>query len=327
MSVGAASPWPVLCIMGPTAVGKSALSLDLADRLPCDLVSVDSAAVYREMDLGTAKPSVAERARHPHALVDVRDPADAYSAADFRRDALAAMATARAAGRVPVLVGGTMLYFRVLAQGIADMPAADPAIRRHFAAREKAEGLPALAAELAEIDPIAAARIDPRNAQRVKRALEVHAVSGEPISAFWARQADGTSALSGYAPIWLALLPDDRVRLHAIIGQRFNAMLAAGLVDEVRALRARGDLSPDLPSIRAVGYRQVWAHLEGEYGAEEMREKALAATRQLARRQLTWLRRWPKAEYIELKAGGRPPAALAAGLGVRLRELGARALS
>ena len=327
MSVKVTAPWPVLCVMGPTAVGKSALALGLADSLPCDLVSVDSAAVYRGMDLGTAKPSMAERARHPHALIDVRDPAEAYSAADFRRDALAAMADARAAGRVPVLVGGTMLYFRILAEGIADMPLSDPVIRAHFAAREAAEGLPALAAELAEVDPAAAERIDPRNAQRVKRALEVQAVSGEPISAFWARQADSASALADYAPIWLALLPKDRARLHAIIERRFDEMLAAGLVDEVRGLRARGDLSPDLPSIRSVGYRQAWAHLDGDYGAGEMREKAIAATRQLARRQLTWLRRWPDAEYVELEVGGHPPETLAVELRVRLEALGSRALS
>jgi len=319
-------PWPVLCIMGPTAVGKSALALDLAERLPCDLVSVDSATVYREMDVGTAKPSRAERARHPHALVDIRDPADAYSAADFRADALAAMAAARNAGRVPVLVGGTMLYFRVLAEGIAEMPASDPAIRAHFAAREAAEGLPALAAELAKIDPIAAERIDPQNSQRVKRALEVHAISGEPISAFWARQTDSAAALRDYAPIWLVVLPDDRSRLHGIIEQRFDAMLDAGLVDEVRALRARGDLSTDLPSIRAVGYRQVWEHLDGAYDAAEMRARALAATRQLARRQLTWLRNWPDGEFVEVEAGGRPSDALAVDLQARLEGMRAHAL-
>ncbi|MEE4300878.1 MAG: tRNA (adenosine(37)-N6)-dimethylallyltransferase MiaA [Pseudomonadales bacterium] len=298
--------WPLLLLMGPTAVGKSALAEAIAERVPADLVSVDSAAVYRGMDLGTAKPAAELRARHPYALIDIRDPADPYTAADFRRDALAAVARARAAHRVPILVGGTMLYFRVLEEGIADMPAADAAIRAELDARERDAGLPALVAELERVDPEAAGRIDRRNPRRVKRALEVYRVSGRGISSFWASQADARRDLEGFELLRIGLLPDDRSALHRVIAERFEAMLAAGLVDEVRGLRARGDLSPELPALRAVGYRQVWEYLEGERDAAELRARAVAATRQLARRQLTWLRRWPGLETLEVAPGAMP---------------------
>jgi tRNA dimethylallyltransferase len=314
----AAAPWPVLCIMGPTACGKTELALAVAGARPADLISVDSALVYRGMDIGSAKPSRELRARHPHALVDIRDPADPYSAADFRRDALAAMEASRAAGRLPVLVGGTMLYFRVLEQGIAVMPEADSALRTELDARVEREGIDALHAELARLDPVAAERIHPRNAQRIKRALEVRLVSGRPISDWWAEQ----DAEAGLAPHWrplrIGLVPRDRAALHRAIERRFDAMLGAGLMDEVRALRRRGDLDASLPALRAVGYRQAWAHLEGECDAEAMRERALAATRQLARRQLTWLRSWPGVERIEVDPGEPLPGSVIDGVLAKL---------
>lgn len=315
------APWPLVLLMGPTAVGKSALALDLAERFPVDLVSVDSAAVYRGLDIGTAKPSPALRARHPHALVDIRDPADPYTAADFRRDALAAVRDARSAGRVPILVGGSMMYFRVFEEGIAEMPAADPAIRAELDAREESEGLGALVAELERADPDGAARVDLRNPPRVKRALEVYLASGRGISTFWAGQADARRDLEGFEVLRLGLLPDDRAALHRVIGERFDAMLGAGLVEEVRALRARGDLSLELPALKAVGYRQVWEHLEGRCDAGEMRERAVAATRRLARRQLTWLRRWPGLDVVEVTPGEAPGPDAAQALAERVLRL------
>jgi tRNA dimethylallyltransferase len=305
--------------MGPTAVGKSALAVELAERLPVDLVSVDSAAVYRGLDVGTAKPSPALRARHPHALVDCRDPAESWTAADFRREALDAARRARAAGRVPVLVGGTMLYFRVLEEGIAEMPPGDPDVRARLDALEASAGPDALRAELERVDPVAAARIDLRNPRRVKRALEVHAVSGRPISDFWARQAGARRELADWATLRIGLVPDDRAALHAVIAERFDAMLARGLVEEVRGLRARGDLSPELPALRSVGYRQVWEYLEGHGDAAMMRERALAATRRLARRQLTWLRGWPGLETVAVRPGEAPGTTLADALETRIR--------
>lgn len=315
------APWPLVLLMGPTAVGKSALALALAERVAAELVSVDSAAVYRGMDIGTAKPSVALRARYPHALVDIRDPADPYTAADFRADALAIARRARAAGRVPILVGGTMLYFRVLEAGIAEMPAADAGVRAELDTLEREAGLGALVAELERGDPEGAARIDLRNPRRVKRALEVQRLSGSGISTFWARQADARRDLEGFELLRIGLLPTDRQALHAVIGERFDAMLAAGLVDEVRGLRARGDLSLDLPALRAVGYRQVWEHLEGHYDAGEMRERAVAATRRLARRQLTWLRRWPGLGTFQVAPGGAPGPEVAEQLAERMAAL------
>lgn len=312
MATGAASAAsrPVLCIMGPTACGKTELALAVARARAADLVSVDSALVYRGMDIGSAKPSPELRRRHPHALVDIRDPAQPYSAADFRRDALTAMEASRAAGRLPVLVGGTMLYFRVLEQGIAAMPEADPALRAELDDRAERVGPDALHAELARLDPVAAERIHPRNAQRIKRALEVRLASGRPISEWWAEQEAEAGLGPDWRPLRIALVPRDRGALHAAIERRFDAMLAAGLVDEVRVLHRRGDLDASLPALRAVGYRQVWAHLEGECDEAVMRERALAATRQLARRQLTWLRSWPGVERIEVDPGAPLPGAV-----------------
>jgi tRNA dimethylallyltransferase len=241
--------------------------------------------------------------------VDVRDPAQPYSAAEFRGDALAALDAARTAGRLPVLVGGTMLYFRVLEAGIAELPAADPALRAELAARLEAEGPAALHAELARVDPDAAGRIDPGNPQRIQRALEVWRASGRPLSWWWARAPTGRVLEADYALHRFALVPGDRAALHAAVAARFEAMLAAGFLDEVRALRARGDLSPALPSMRAVGYRQAWEHLEGAFDAGELRARAVAATRQLARRQLTWLRRWEGVHRIEVAPGSTPGGA------------------
>jgi tRNA dimethylallyltransferase len=278
---------PAVLLAGPTATGKSALALALAARFPAEIVSVDSAQVYRGMDIGTAKPDAATRARVPHHLVDVIDPTDAYSAARFRHDALAAVAAIRSRGRLPLLVGGTMLYFKVLTEGLSALPTADPTVRARLNARAAREGWPALHAELARIDPATAARLEPTDSQRIQRALEVHALTGRPLSAL-----QGTRENAGaLGPIVrIALLPHDRAALHAAIAARFDAMLAAGLVDELRGLRARHALTADLPSMRCVGYRQAWEYLEGAIDAAALRAKGIAATRQLAKRQITWLR-------------------------------------
>jgi len=285
-----------ICLMGPTASGKTALALALADRLDCGLVSVDSAQVYRGMDIGTAKPEPAVLARYPHRLIDIRDPAEPYSAAEFRRDALTAIGEILAAGRTPLLVGGTMLYFRALIHGLAEMPGADPAIRAGIAALAAREGWEAVHRRLAAVDPVSAARIDPGNRQRVQRALEVYLASGRPMSSLHAAQSPAADLPCRL--LQLALIPANRAALHRRIAARFHAMLAAGFLDEVRALKARGDLHPDLPSIRSVGYRQAWDYLDGRVSRQEMSERAIAATRQLAKRQLTWLRSWPGLEIL-----------------------------
>jgi len=274
--------------MGPTASGKSALALALAEALGGEIVSVDSAQVYRGMDVGTAKPTAAERARVAHHLLDVVDPTEAYSAARFARDAAAAIGAIRAHDRVPIVAGGTMLYFKALTEGLSALPEADPVARAAIDARAAREGWPALHAELARIDPVTAARLAPADAQRIQRALEVHAVAGVPLSVLQGRRAPAASALG--RTIALAIVPPDRVVLHAAIAERFDAMLAGGLVDELRALRTRYALDPALPSMRSVGYRQAWRFLDGEIGARELREQGIAATRQLAKRQFTWLR-------------------------------------
>ncbi len=287
-------PPPIVQLMGPTASGKSALALALADRFPLEIVSVDSAQVYRGMDIGTAKPDRATRMRVPHHLIDILDPTEAYSAARFRIDALAAIAAIRARGRVPLVAGGTMLYFKALREGLSALPAADRATRSRIDARAAVEGWPALHAALARVDPETAARLSPTDAQRIQRALEVHALTGIPLS-----QLQGTRA-AGDAPgpiVAIALLPADRPRLHAAIAERFDAMLDAGLVNELRRLRARYALTPNLPSMRCVGYRQAWAFQDGEIDAATLRVKGIAATRQLAKRQLTWLRATPAAAF------------------------------
>ncbi|WP_287983606.1 tRNA (adenosine(37)-N6)-dimethylallyltransferase MiaA [Piscinibacter sp.] len=285
-----------LCVAGPTAAGKTAAALAIAQALPVEIVSVDSALVYRGMDIGTAKPSAAERAQVPHHLIDILDPAQAYSAARFVAEAQALVDAIRARGRLPLLVGGTMLYFKALFDGLDAMPAADPAVRAALDAEAAERGWPALHAELARIDPATAARLPPTDAQRIQRALEVFRQTGRPISAF----QRGTRPARPLPPL-LALEPGSRAWLHERIGQRFDAMLRAGLVGEVAALRARGDLHPGLPSMRCVGYRQTWEALEADDLAA-LPERGRAATRQLAKRQLTWLHAMPQRETIAADA-------------------------
>ena len=272
--------------MGATATGKTALACALAERFPLGLVSVDSALVYRGLDIGTAKPDAATLARHPHRLVDIRDPSEPYSAAEFRGDALAAMDAIAREGRVPLLVGGTGLYFRALATGLSALPEADPDVRARIAEEASRAGWPALHEKLRSLDAASAERIRPGDAQRIQRALEIIERTGEPMSALMG----GPPERAPWRILKLALVPRDRATLHARIAERFDAMLASGFLDEVRALRARGDLDPDLPALRAVGYRQAWEHLEGVTDAPTFRERAIFATRQLAKRQITWLR-------------------------------------
>jgi tRNA dimethylallyltransferase len=276
-------------LMGPTASGKTALACQLSERFPLDLISVDSALVYRGMDIGTAKPDAAMLARYPHALIDIRDPVQPYSAADFRADVLPVMQHISDRGRVPLLVGGTGLYFRALQQGLSDLPEADPATRARLSAEAEQLGWPAMHARLAELDPIAARRIGCNDAQRLQRALEVIELTGRPLSELQRSGAAGASSFP-WRVLKLALLPTDRGVLHARIAQRFDAMLAADFLDEVRLLRTRHDLHADLPAIRAVGYRQAWEHLDGLTDLAEFRDRGIFATRQLAKRQITWLR-------------------------------------
>ncbi|HEX4523044.1 MAG TPA: tRNA (adenosine(37)-N6)-dimethylallyltransferase MiaA [Casimicrobiaceae bacterium] len=277
---------PAVLLMGPTASGKTAVALELATRLPVEIVSVDSAQVYRDMDIGTAKPDAETRARVRHHLIDLIDPDQAYSAARFRIDALAAIAGIRARGRIPLLVGGTMLYFKALREGLSDLPPANVALRARLDARASDEGWPALHAELARVDPATAARLDPTDSQRIQRALEVYELSGRPLSALQgARRSPAEAGL-----VSLALVPNDRAELHRRIGARFDAMLAAGLVDELANLRRRFRLDASMPSMRCVGYRQAWRFIDGDGDGDALRERGAAATRQLARRQLTWLR-------------------------------------
>ena len=296
-----------LCLAGPTASGKTAAALAIAQRWPVEIISVDSALVYRGMDIGTAKPAAAERAAVPHHLIDIRDPLQAYSAAEFVRDATRLIGEIQARGRRPLLVGGTMLYFKALFTGLDAMPAAHPALRAQIDAEARERGWPALHAELAQVDPVTAQRLAPNDSQRIQRALEVWRASGKPISAYHAHATDAINLIAPHAaPVRVGSLfslePQDSSWLHVRIAQRFDAMLAAGLLDEVRALRARGDLSPDLPSMRCVGYRQAWEHLNGEFDAHGLRERGIAATRQLAKRQLTWLRSMPQRQVVPCDA-------------------------
>lgn len=274
-----------ILLAGPTASGKSDWALALAERMPVEIVSVDSAQVYRGFDIGAAKPDAATRQRVPHHLLDIREPHETYSAGEFVADAHAAIRASRARGRWPLLVGGTMLYFNALVRGLAPLPPADAAIRAAIDARAAQSGWPALHAQLAAVDPRAAARIHPNDPQRIQRALEVYEISGRPLSD-WHRQTQPPAELR-----WLrfALVPEDRAWLHARIERRFLAMLEAGFVDEVRRLRARPGLDAAAPSLRAVGYRQLWRHLQGEVDLAEATRLAVAASRQLAKRQLTWI--------------------------------------
>ncbi len=298
---------PAVFLMGPTASGKTALAVALAERFPLEIISVDSALVYRGMDIGSAKPDAATLARAPHHLIDIRDPAETYSAAAFRDDALHLMADITARGRVPFLVGGTMLYFRALLKGLDDLPRADAALRRTLEADAAARGWPALHADLAAVDPATAARLAPNDAQRIGRALEVFHLSGRPMSALLAR----AESVLPYRVLQLALIPSDRAELHRRIAARFDVMLAEGLLDEVRRLRGDPRLTPDRPAMRAVGYRQAWAVLDGVIGSAELREHGIAATRQLAKRQLTWLRSWSDAVVLDCLAADLEAQAVA----------------
>ncbi|MGH8234431.1 MAG: tRNA (adenosine(37)-N6)-dimethylallyltransferase MiaA [Rhodanobacteraceae bacterium] len=279
---------PAIFLMGPTATGKTALACELADRFPVELVSVDSALVYRGLDIGAAKPDAETLAKYPHALIDIRDPSEPYSAAMFRDDALEAMRAIAARGKVPLLVGGTGLYFRALEHGLSTMPSADPELRARMRGEAADVGWSALHARLKAHDPQAATRIRPSDAQRIQRALEAIELSGSTLSELHA--TGKASSKLPYRVLKLALVPVERLVLRERIAVRFDTMLAAGFLDEVRRLRARGDLNPDLPAMRAVGYRQAWQHLDGAFDAAEWRQRAIHATRQLAKRQMTWLR-------------------------------------
>jgi tRNA dimethylallyltransferase len=284
------SPTPIPCLLGPTASGKTAAALALAARRPVEIISVDSALVYREMDIGTAKPTAEERAVAPHHLIDIVDPTDAYSAAQFRADTLRLTGEIHARGRLPLLVGGTMLYYKALTQGLNDLPAADPDVRATLDADAAREGWPAMHARLAEVDPVTAARLAPNDSQRIQRALEVFLLTGQAMSALLAAPARPGDEAAAWRFVPIALEPSDRGVLHARIEKRFDAMLAGGFVDEVVKLRERGDLQPEMPSMRCVGYRQVWEYLDGAVDYPTMRDKGVFATRQLCKRQLTWLR-------------------------------------
>ena len=296
----------VILLMGPTASGKTDAALRLVERFPLDIVSVDSAMVYRGMDVGTAKPSRDLLARAPHRLIDILDPAEAYSAARFCQDASREMAAIVRGGRTPLLVGGTMLYFKALTAGLSTLPAADPAIRAELDARMAREGSAALHAELARVDPAAAARIHRNDPQRIQRALEVWRMTGEPLSSLQ-RRAERPPAPYRFASF--ALAPTDRALLRARIGERFARMMDAGFLEEVRHLRARGDLTAAHSAMRAVGYRQLWQHLDGEHTLDEAVARGVHATRQFAKRQLNWLRAWPALTEFDA-ADAATPAAL-----------------
>ncbi len=282
--------------MGPTAAGKTALALELHDAFPVEIISVDSSQVYRGMDIGTAKPTRAEQARAPHRLIDIRDPAESYSAAEFCADALREMETIQRAGKIPLLVGGTMFYFHALEFGLSDLPSADPEIRERLSAEAARSGWEPLHRRLETVDPQSAARIHPNDAQRIQRALEIYELTGQSLSDL----ASTTQRASlPYRLIKIALWPQDRSKLHSRIEQRFHLMLEQGFLSEVEKLYGRGDLKPDMPSVRTVGYRQIWEYLTEKVSYSQMTERALAATRQFAKRQITWLRRYPDIHLLD----------------------------
>ncbi len=278
---------PAILLMGPTASGKTAVALEIATRFPVEIISVDSAQVYRDMNLGTAKPTASERAAATHHLIDVIDPTESYSAAQFRADAVRLMREITARGRIPLLAGGTMLYFKALREGLSSLPQADAAVRAAIEAEAKEKGWPAMHAGLAQIDAASAARLKPGDAQRIQRALEVFRITGTPLSAL---QGVRVAAEAEHRCVSLALIPAERSALHRRIERRFEAMLAAGLVAELESLRRKYALAPELPAMRCVGYRQAWEHLQGAYDLATLRNRGVYATRQLAKRQLTWLR-------------------------------------
>lgn len=285
---------PVICLMGPTASGKTALAMALQEALPCDIVSVDSALIYRDMDIGTAKPSKAELVLYPHRLIDLRDASESYSAADFCTDALAQIAEIRSNNRIPLLVGGTMMYFKSLIEGISPLPAANPEIRQAIEDEALAQGWQALHDQLAKIDPVSAARIHPNDPQRITRALEVYRLTSNTLTQL--TQIKG--AKLGGDVLQLAITPQERSTLHERIALRYQQMLDLGFEQEVIKLKSRDDLHQDLPSIRCVGYRQMWQYLDGEFDYDEMVFRGVCATRQLAKRQLTWLRNWPNLHWL-----------------------------
>ncbi|OQX36304.1 MAG: tRNA (adenosine(37)-N6)-dimethylallyltransferase MiaA [Oceanospirillales bacterium LUC14_002_19_P2] len=290
-----------ISLMGPTASGKTDLAVSLAQQLPCDIISVDSALVYRGMDIGSAKPDAELLAKAPHRLIDIRDPSEPYSAAEFRQDALREIAEITARGRIPLLVGGTMLYFKTLRDGLAELPGADEQVRQEIYSQAEREDWPAVHARLAALDPVSAARIHPTDPQRLSRALEVYLVSGRTMTELRADQADKKETHEGfpYRLVNLAVAPEERKVLHERIALRFHQMLEQGFMEEVQHLYARGDLDSKLPAIRSVGYRQAWEYLAGELTFDEMVERSVIATRQLAKRQLTWLRSWPDLHWLD----------------------------
>ena len=281
--------------MGPTASGKTALAIDMATQHNCEIISVDSALIYRGMDVGTAKPTAQELALAPHRLIDILDPSESYSAADFRRDALTAIEDIIARGKTPLLVGGTMMYFEALLEGLSPLPSADDAIRQQILLQAETEGWESLHRELCAIDPVAGQRIHPNDPQRLSRALEVYRISGKTMTELTQTKSAGLP----YDVVQFAIAPSDRSVLHQLIAKRFAMMLEQGFVDEVARLKAREDLHLDMPSMRCVGYRQCWQYLDNEFDHATMVDKATAATRQLAKRQLTWLRSWPDLQWLE----------------------------
>lgn len=289
---------PVIFLMGPTASGKTALAIELVKRLPCDIISVDSALIYRGMDIGTAKPAAEELAQAPHRLLDIRDPSQAYSAADFRQDALREIEAIVAQGRIPLLVGGTMLYYKALLEGLSPLPAADPVIRQAIEEEAAASGWEALHAQLRSIDPVAAERIHPNDPQRLSRALEVYRISGKTLTELTQTKGEQLP----YRTLQFAIAPTDRELLRQRIAERFHLMLAQGFEQEVRALYQRSDLNADLPSIRCVGYRQMWEYIDGQISYDEMVYRGIVATCQLAKRQMTWLRSWQNVTWLETGA-------------------------
>lgn len=298
---------PIWCLAGPTAAGKSAICALLASHLPIEIINVDSATIYRGMDIGTAKPDAAERARVTHHLLDIRDPCESYSVAQFCHDSVALIQQIRLRGKIPLLAGGTMMYFNALRKGLDDLPGADPVIRRDIESGAAQRGWPAMHQELARVDPVTAARLAPHDSQRIARALEVHAATGKPLSSLIG-VGSGHPAMNNLRII--SLEPSDRALLHARIEKRFDQMLERGLVNEVSRLFERGDLDPAMASIRCVGYRQIWEMLAGNDSLESARDKAIAATRQLAKRQLTWLRAMPERITVDCLGSGAPSAVL-----------------
>lgn len=288
---------PVICLMGPTASGKTALAFELHDNLPCDIISVDSALVYRDMDIGTAKPTPDELAKYPHRLINIRDASESYSAAEFCKDALKEIAEIRAKGRIPLLVGGTMMYFKSLVEGISPLPEAAPEVRKVIEKEAQQKGWQWLHEHLAEIDPQSAQRIHPNDPQRITRAIEVYRITGNTLTQLTEVKGDSVSG----DILQFAIAPKERAALHDRIKLRYEQMIAQGFEKEVVKLIEREDLHQDLPSIRCVGYRQMWQYLKGEFDHDEMVFKGVCATRQLAKRQLTWLRKWPDLQWLDME--------------------------